>query len=92
MFCIFRLNIKLGVKVGMVRSVFVCRSGLNALKEEFKKIAKRNDPKDVVRESFVEKLRNETFLKEISKSEQLTWLAKKRKNMSQSLDEALIEG
>ena len=83
---------KSGVKAGMVRSEFSCRSGLDAFESRFKKISKQNNPKDVLKELFVKDYLKASFIKNISKADRENWLKSKGKDISASISDALVEG
>ena len=83
---------KLGIKVGMVRSESSCRAGLDAFAHKFKKISKQNNPKDILDEWFVEHFRNASFIEIIPKAEKQSWLDSKGETMLESIDNVLVEG
>ena len=83
---------KLGVKAGMVRSELACRSGLDAFEIQFKQTSKQNNPKDILKEWFVENYLKPSFIRNIQKADQESWFKSKRKNISTSIRDALIEG
>ncbi len=83
---------EMGVKAGMVRSIYNCKSGLDAFKVPFKKTTKDNNPKDILKERFVLHFREESYTKALSDEDRIEWLKMKGKNVFTSIDEALVEG
>jgi succinyl-CoA synthetase beta subunit len=83
---------RLGVKSGMVRSVYNCKSGLNAFKQHFKKTTKDNNPNDILEEPHVKRYREELYIEALSDDDTREWLRMKGKTVSASIDEALVEG
>jgi hypothetical protein len=82
----------LGVKAGMVRSVYNCKSGLDAFKEMYEKIAKENKPEDILKEGFLAHFSKDLFTRSLSNEDRLQWMKMKGKEVSASIDEALVEG
>ena len=83
---------QLGVKTGMVRSRFNCISGIDAFKQEFKKISSENDPNDVLNEWFVQHYLKAEFSKNLSSEDRGAWMKKYGKSFKQSVNDTLIEG
>ena len=83
---------QLGVKTGMVRSVHNCKSGIDAFKEDFSKIARDNDPNDVLSEWFVKLYLRADFSKSLSKGDRDEWMDKYKKSFEQSVNDSLVEG
>ena len=88
----FRSNLKTGIRAGMVRSIFTCKSGLDAFKQEFKEVSKENNPEDILKEWFVKNYINEAFLKNVSKADREAWSKKHHKDIETSINETLIKG
>lgn len=88
----YQSNMRLGVKSGMVRSVYNCKSGLNAFKQHFKKTTKDNNPNDILEEPHVKRYREELYIEALSDDDTREWLRMKGKTVSASIDEALVEG
>ena len=84
---------EMGVKAGMVRSVYSCKSGLDAFKTHYIKTARKNNPEDILKEQvFLKNFRKELFIMHLSKEDRMQWLRMKGKDMSASIEEALVEG
>ena len=83
---------QLGVKTGMVRSRFNCISGIDAFKQEFKKISSDNDPSEVLREWFVQRYIKAEFSNSLSKEDKDKWENKYNESFMQSVNDSLIEG
>ena len=83
---------ELGVRSGMVRSVYSCKSGLNAFKENYKLATRDNNPTGILQEPNVQIFREVSFIKSLSHDDKKIWLERKGKTVSTSIDEALVEG
>ena len=87
----YKANMQLGVKTGMVRSRYNCKSGIDAFKQEFKKISSKNDSKEVLNEWFVRHYIKAEFSKNLSTEDSDRWFTKYNKTFMQSVNDSLIE-
>ena len=76
----------------MVRSKFNCIAGIDAFKQNFKKISIDNDPNEVLSEWFVEHYITAEFSKNLSSEDRVKWMKKYSKTFMQSVNDSLIEG
>lgn len=83
---------KLGVKSGMVRSILGCQTGLNSFKMRFRVLTKHDNPRDILREKFVQSIRSNDFIEQLFPEARTKWLKDKGKHISESIDIALVEG
>lgn len=83
---------ELGVKTGMVRSKFNCIAGLDAFKQNFKKISSEMNATDVLKEWFVKRYLKEDFAKNVSQSDRDNWMRKYKKSFNESVRDSLVKG
>ena len=76
----------------MVRSIEDCRSGVDALKEEFKQLTKTNESESVLDEWYTEPFLDEEFLHYVPQKDLKLWIKKHNKTILSSIKEALVEG
>ena len=89
----YQSNMEMGVKAGMVRSVYSCKSGLDAFKAHYIKTARKNNPEDILKEEvFLKNFRKDFFIMNLSNEDRMQWLRMKGKEVSASIEEALVEG
>lgn len=89
---LIRANMQLGVKTGMVRSKFNCKSGIDAFKQSFKKISSENNPREVLSEWFVKYYIEAEFTKNLTDAHRSEWKKKYEKSFEQSVNDSLVEG
>ena len=76
----------------MVRSIEDCRSGVDALKEQFKHLTKANESESVLDEWYTEPFLDEEFLHYVPEKDLQLWVRNHKKTISISIEEALVEG
>lgn len=76
----------------MVRSIEDCRSGVDALKEQFKHLTKVNESESVLAEWYTEPFLSEEFIHYVPEKDLQLWIRNHKKIISTSIKEALVEG
>ena len=88
LFVINRDNIALGVRAGMVRSSIDCKAGLDAFKEKYPQIAKRNSSIGVLDEWYVSLFLQPQYLARLYSGVNTRW---KDEHSGQTVDEGIRE-
>ncbi|XP_020917030.1 uncharacterized protein LOC110254389 isoform X2 [Exaiptasia diaphana] len=88
----YRQNMELGVKAGMVRSATDCQSSVYAFKNNYGKLAIKNESSAVLDEEYVQVFLEPRFLVELNKGVSEQWEKDKGRSIQDSLRSALIEG
>ena len=88
----YRANIELGVKTGMVRTIEDCKSGVDALKEEYTRLTTTNKSESVLDEWYTESFQDDNFLDYVPAKDLQLWIKKHKKTALSSVKEALVEG
>ena len=83
---------QLGVRSGMVRSTEDCRSGVDAIKDRFKKLSQANRPEAILKEWYTIMFQTQEYYNNIAVNESELWKKKKTKTPLESVQEALIAG
>ena len=81
-----------GVQAGMVRSIYNCKSGLEAFKQKFRRTTKNNNPTAILEEPYLEAFLDESYIDHLSEKDKMDWWQRKGKHVSVSIEEALVEG
>ena len=76
----------------MVRSIEDCKSGVDALKEEYTKLTKTNKSESVLDEWYTESFQDNDFLDYVPGKDLQLWIKKHKKTVMSSIKEALVEG
>ena len=76
----------------MVRSIEDCKSGIDALKQEYKHLTSTNDPESVLDEWYTELFLENDFFAYVPDKDLQLWIKTYKKTALTSIKEALVEG
>lgn len=88
-----RKNVALGITTGMVRTKIDCRAGVDALKQNYKKMSTANDAREILKEWFTANFQKEFYLSKLEDGVDELWKSKHAgKNVAESIKDALVKG
>ncbi|KAK3744963.1 hypothetical protein QZH41_008490, partial [Actinostola sp. cb2023] len=89
----YRKNVARGVTTGMVRTQIDCRSGVDAMKQIFKRISTTNDSREILKDWFTTQFQKASFLAGLEDGVDKQWQSKHAgKGISASIKDALVQG
>lgn len=89
----YRDNIALGVKVGMVRSSIDCKAGLDAFKEKYPMVVKRNASTGVLYEWYTKLYLGRQYLAKLERGVNARWRKQHDgQSVREAINQALLRG